>query len=133
MIESDFLLIFFNLNPLLVATIVLIFNFISLLIPAVKLNSVKKLFTSPAFVIGDFLTLPLATFLMINFYRNFEDQYLFAGLSFIVLAISIVFTLYSGMRFKLMHIYWVPHGVFHFLFGYMTLSFLLRSLWGGIL
>lgn len=131
MIRDDFLTTFLNLNPIIAALLVLIVNFISLIIPAIRLKSINKLFKNPAFVIGDFLILPFITFLIINFYKNFEGQYLFAGFTLIVLAITVLFTLYSGVRYKLMHIYWVPHGVFHSLFGYMTLNFLLRSLWGG--
>lgn len=141
MFNNDFLVLFLNLNPFTAALLVLIVNFVSLIIPAIRLKSINKLFKNPAFVIGDFLILPLITFLIINFYKNFEGQYLFARFSLIVLAITALFTLYSGVRFKLMRIHWVPHGIFHALFGYMTLVFVLRALldiaytksWGGVI
>lgn len=134
MIIKDFLLPFMSLSPIVAAILVLIFNFLSLLIPTIRLNSMRNLFTNPAFIIGDFLAIPLAALLIVLFYKDFKSipqDLTSVGFQITILIISFLLTLFSGIYFKLMKIYWVPHGIFHTLFGYLTLSFLLRA-YGGV-
>lgn len=134
MIGNDFLASFLKLPPALAGILVLIFNFLSILIPAIKLNSVRNLFTNPAFVIGDFLAIPLAAFLMALFYKDFKNipkELVSIEFQLVIFMIAFLLTLFSGIYFKLMKIYWVPHGTFYFLFSFVFFSFIVRG-YGGV-
>lgn len=112
-----------NINSLLFALIVLLFGFFSLLIPAVKLGLIKKLIRNPAFFVGDFILLPIVGFLIIDISLK--------EFNILILLVSLFVTLYSGIHFKLMKAYWVPHGIFYFTFTYLVLNFLFNEMRNG--
>ncbi len=100
--------------------ITLIFGFISLLPVAIKTNKVSTLFKNPAFVIGDFVLLPMASGVMTYFY---EIQW-----SWQVFIIALLITFMAGIKYKLLNIWWVPHGLFYLFFLYLLLGFMLDAL-----
>jgi hypothetical protein len=112
-----------NINPLTFAFMVLFVGLGSLLLPAIKKSSTRKLFSNPAFIIGDFMILPVVGFLV--FELSFKE------FSLIILIISLFLTLFSGIKFKLIKYYWVPHGIFYFTFTYIVLNYLYIAVRGG--
>lgn len=104
------------MNNISILFSVLGLNLITLLIPAIKLNSIHKLFNNPAFILGDFFILPLTFLLILNFNYKFE-------FSVFILILSIIYTIASGIKFNLLKIYWVPHGIFHIAFTYLVIDF----------
>ncbi len=115
-----------NLNPFLVGLITLLFGLSTLVIPAIKSNQVKVLFTNPAFLIGDFILLPLATILMAYYQQNFLTTQAL-GEWIYILALSLVIATVAGVNFNLLKIWWLPHGIFYLYFVYLLMTFLFMS------
>lgn len=86
-------------------TLSLLLNFFSLWIVTKKLNlSVKVLWQNPAFLIRDFILIPLY-FVTVFPYLNFDNQNLL-----LLTLLSMVITLFLGYYFKLLKLIWLFHG-----------------------
>lgn len=136
MTQNDFLQPLFVLHPLIVVLTVLVFNFISLLVPAIVKKTVKShLFNNPAFLIGDFFLLPLSSGSIALFYQLVTNPVaettnpMWTTSAFII---SIIFSIMHGLWYNFFHlryIAWVLHAVFFVLFGYLIITFISKGFW----
>lgn len=136
MAQNDFLYPLLALHPLLVALIVFISNFISLLIPAfVKKTVTTHLFKNPAFLIGDFFLLPVTSGLIALFYQHILNpvaETMSVGWTTVTFVLSVVLSFVHALRYNVVgvrYIAWLPHGVFFVLFGYLIITFISKGFW----
>lgn len=86
-------------------------------------KGIRKLFSNPAFVLGDFLLIPVYFALVGVYFQNNFGLLLSAQpwLLFFVALLAALITLFFGLEFRLLKPVWIPHGIFHWL---VVLSFL---------
>lgn len=101
----------------------LLLSFCSLLPVALQTRTTRKLI-NPAFVVGDFLILPFVTTVILT-----SSQTVLFPLHIIIILCSFVITIMAGIRFRLLSIWWLPHGLFFFFFLYILLAFFSNSFW----
>src|SRR5258708_7534740 len=126
----------YSLDPVAVFVFILLFDFLTLLIVAIKLKSVKTLFKNPGFFLGDFIVLPFAASLVSNFYQSFSvlPQELFsAEFNLINLFLALIISIAFGIHFKIIKnywlpLYWWPHGLFHVVYVYIISLFVMVAL-----
>lgn len=131
--QNDFLNPLFSLNPIIVALIVWFTGWGSLFLIAWKTNSISVvLLKHPGFMIGDFLLLPLAGFLITYFYQSVNSPMTFVtSMKFTYFAIifAVICTMLSALRSifitKNYHGIWsLPHITFIWFMVYILASFI---------
>lgn len=122
---------FYTFNPYISALIIFIAGFGSLLLVGIKTSTVKTIiFKNPAILIGDVLLLPFIGFLITStsqrvpdtFYSNQEPL-----LHFTIAVIALLLTMLSAWKFKLINVWWLPHGIFYWCMSYIILNFFLTQ------
>lgn len=136
MIQNDFLNPLFSMNPFIVAIIIWFTGWGSLFLIARKTNSITtNLLKHPGFMIGDFLLLPLAGFLITYFYQsvsNPTDSVMSVKFTYFALIFGFVYvvasTLGSIFVTNNLHGIWsIPHGIFIWLMAYILSGFISRG------
>jgi len=132
----DSLLALFTLRPIVVAGVILVTGWGSLLLIAWGTDSITEVFLkNPGFMIGDFLLLPFAGFLIARFYRQsakFRIPLISKRWTYVAVLlatfVTIIGTLYSTLISGSYHGLWsVPHTLFIWVMTYMVASFLLNG------
>ncbi len=110
----------------LFVAVAFLWGVLSLLIVAIKTNSVKTIFLKkPSIIIGDFFILPSIAGIIVSSTRNLDG--FFSGLStWVILLTSLFLTLISTFRNKLTHPLWIPHLAFYWFMTFIILDFLLK-------
>lgn len=136
--QNDFLDPLFSLNPFLVALIIWITGFGSLLLIAWRTNSITTiLLKNLGFMIGDFIMLPLAGFLITLFYQQINspvDFIISNNLTYPILVVALIITVLSGYATLFvwktlpLDISVIPHGIFYFFMTYILLNFFIKGL-----
>jgi len=136
MTQNDFLNPLFSLPPIVVALIIWFTGWGSLVLIAWRTNSVSTaLLKHPGFMIGDFLLLPLAGFLITYFYQSVSNpvtslasmKFTYFAIIFAVLC-TMLATLGSIFITKNYHGIWsVPHTIFIWFMVYILASFIPRG------
>ncbi len=136
MTQNDFLYPLFTLSPYIVAIIVLVWGFGSLLIVAIKTKTVMtRFFINPKFMLGDLFLLPLAGGLITFFYQEVSIPLSITTSplwNIVTLAISLFISLGVGAKLRLLSLKYIlglPHGLFHVFFTYLFLAFMSKGLW----
>ncbi len=112
-----------------VFVVALIDNFLSLYYVAQKSRLwSKRLFSNPAFLLGDFFLIPLY-FGVLAFFVEANYQIIRSLNPMHLLLISIfaaLVTLLFGLEFRMLRPIWIPHGIFHWLvvFSFSLLAFI---------
>lgn len=131
--ENYFLYPLLSVNPIFVFLLVLLANFLSLLPVAIKTKRLKMiLLKNPAFFVGDFILLPSIASLIAFFYQdNIKTSPLTSSQewSMLILLLSLAITFMAAIKFKLIKILWLPHGLFYFSFIYILITFLTNSVY----
>src|SRR5258708_16803845 len=126
----------YSLDPVVVFVFILLFDFLTLLIVAIKLKSVKTLFKNPGFFLGDFIVLPFAASLVSNFYQSFSvlPQELFSA-EFILINffLALIISISFGFNFKILKNYWLtlfwcPYVLFLVVYFFFLFFFVFVSL-----
>lgn len=129
---NNYLIYFYSLNPYLAAFFIFLFGFGTLLLVGIKTKTVKTiLFKNPAILIGDVLLLPLSGFLTTTIVQKTDSLSVFNQspiVSFTIAGIAILLTLFSALRFQLLHLWWIPHGVFYWFMSYLILDFVVMEI-----
>ncbi|MBI2596383.1 hypothetical protein HYW46_06665 [Candidatus Daviesbacteria bacterium] len=132
MTNNDFLNYLFNLQPTWVALLIFLWGVGSLLIVAAKTKTIKTvLFKNPGIVVGDFFLLPIAGGLITFFYQQVTNPVPVNNplWTLSIMFISLLLTIFSALRFKLLNILWLPHGLFYLFMSYIVLTFISKGLW----
>ena len=137
MTHNDFLKGLFATHPLLVAGVVLVTGWGSLLLIAWQSDAITNvLIKSPGFMIGDLILLPFAGLLITKFYQQIIDptasvtskRVPYAALILATLA-TIGATVYSMLVSGNYHGLWsVPHTIFIWFMAYIMIVFLFKGL-----
>ncbi len=131
MTENDILRPLLGLHPVVLAVIVWAWGYGSLLLAAIKTQSLRDLFTHPGFIVGDFFMLPIAAGLIAWFYHAVSDPVpsathvvwtLGAGVS------ALVLTIVSVVRSGNVEVWWWPHTGFYWFMTYLVTAFMGKSL-----
>lgn len=134
--QHDFLNPLFSLHPLVVALVILLTGWGSLFLIAWKTKTINTvLLGHPSFLIGDFLLLPLAGFLITYFYQSISNpsalvtttNWNYLSVIFAI-AITIVLATYSVITKSYNGVWSIPHTIFILFFVYILSNFLIRGL-----
>lgn len=133
--QNDFLNPLFSLHPILVALIIWVAGWGYLFLMALRTGEISALLKHPGNMIGDFLMLPLAGFLITLFYQsvgNPANIITSAKWMYVSLTISVFLTIFivlGGIFItKSKHTLWyVPHIVFSWVFAYIMINFLIKG------
>lgn len=128
--ENDIFWFLFKLHPLLVAVIVWLLGFGSLVLVAIKTKSLKEsIVKNPGVMIGDFFLLPSVGFLIAYTYQSVQasTDLLSSPYWNLILIIALILVLISAIRFNHKSLWWLPHNFFYFLMSYVVLTFLLKG------
>lgn len=128
--QNDFLASLLNINPLIFSSLIWFFGFGSIFLVAIKGKTVKKdLLRNPGFILGDFFVIPIIGGLISYFYQQVSNPLLITTSPYwnLTLIIAILITFYMGIKFKLMKLWWFPHGLFHVIFTYILINFLFKG------
>lgn len=125
----------YNLSPVAVFILIFLFDFLTLLVVAKKLKSVKILFENPAFFLGDFIVLPFAASLIFYYYQNlnfFPKELFLLQFNIINLILAFAISIWFGFHFRIIKnywlpLYWWPHGIFHVVYVFIISSFVIIS------
>lgn len=135
MTQNDFLHPLLSLPPIIVYLIVLTFGFGSLFFVAIRTKLVRNaLIKNPAFMIGDVFLLHAAGGLITFFYQQVVHPIPMTThpiWTTTTLLISLFITLAFGVKFKFLNkriMWWLPHGILHWLFTYLFLTFVTKGL-----
>ena len=98
----------------------------SLYLVAIRTKSLKSVFLKkPSILIGDFFIVPTVAGIIGNYYLDKGIDNLYSDtLAWLILIISLILTLISVVRFKLLHPLWLPHIVFYWFMTFIILLFL---------
>jgi len=133
MTQNDFLGPLFNLPPFVVAAVTFFWGFGSLVLYGFKTKSVKSVvLKSPGMMIGDFFIIPGITFLVTYFYQTVKNPLPATASSWWPLAtalIALLMAIVSGIRFKLVNRWILPHGLFYWFMVYILLTFFSKGLY----
>src|SRR3989344_170049 len=115
-----------NLTLFLIgALIIFVWGVGSLLLIAIKTNSLKSIFfKNPSILVGDFLLIPLIGGLITSSLKK-DSEFLSNPFLLISLISAGILTLASAWRNQLVNILWITHLAFYFTMAFLILSFLL--------
>jgi len=131
MTENDFLKPLFSSGPLVMAVLVLLWGFGSLVLVAIRTQTVGSVLLANLAFIGDLVLLPCAGFLITYFYRavtNAVDVVTSPVWNYGAGVLAVLLAAMSAARNDLISIWWAPHLTFYWFFAYMTISFLCKGL-----
>jgi len=115
----------FFLNSVLVFAVTLIINFFTLYLVASKTKKGRQtLLTSKAFLIGDFFLIPLYFVILFDYAINLSPVNLSNNVLSLATFFSGLIILSMGIKFKLLNLLWLPHGIFAW---FIVFSFLLTT------
>lgn len=133
MTQNDFLQSFYQLPPLLIAPIIWLWGFGSLLFLGWRTKSIKSVvLKSPGMIIGDFFIIPAIAALIPLAYQLVDNPLPATTSSewnIAILLIAFLLTIISLTRFKNWYVWFMPHGVFYFFFAYYLLNFLTKGVY----
>ena len=100
----------------------------SLLLVAIKTNSVKSVFLKkPSIIIGDFFILPIISVFIVGTFDGQLTGIISGQITFWAALFSFIATAISAFRNQLISLWWLPHLLFYWFFGFLFLSFLARK------
>ena len=129
---NDFLKPVLSLNPVAVALLIWFWGFGSLVLIAIRTNSLASvLLKHPGFMVGDFFLLPLTGLLIAYFYQHSgatatsvtSKLWTIGGAT-----LATILTLISILRNDLINIWFIPHGAFYWFMAYICITFFPRGL-----
>ena len=130
MTQNDFLRFLLDRSPVVVALAVWAWGYGSLLLIAVKTDSIRTLLRHPGFTIGDFFLLPLAAGLMTWFYHSVEDPVPVtqrAVFGYVMAVAAGVATFLSATRIGYFSPWLLPHLAFYWFMSYVALTFFAKG------
>ena len=117
-----------NIDPKFAALIVFVWGAGSLLLVAIRTNSVKSVFfKKPSIIIGDFFILPVVGGLIVYDIQLMEKGFwevLTSFSTYLLLIVSLILTGISAYRNQLLSVWWVPHLFFYYFMVFTVLYFL---------
>ena len=137
MTQNDFINPLFSLNPILVAVIIWLTGWGYLFLFALRTNSLDTFLRHPGFMIGDFLMLPLAGFLITFFYQQFTNPISLItskNWTYIALVIGLSLAVLSAYRTLFVwktapvDILIIPHFFFYWFISYILINFFIKGL-----
>ncbi|MEX2008464.1 MAG: hypothetical protein WD850_03175 [Candidatus Spechtbacterales bacterium] len=127
MTEGDFLAPLLNLSPLVVASVAWAWGFGSLVVVGVKTQTFRRnILKNPAVMVGDVLLLPVSAGLIVLFYQSVQQPLAETAVPAWSIAggiIASVITATFAVRFQLLNIWWLPHGLFFLFMAYLVVVF----------
>lgn len=133
MTEGDFLRPFLALHPAIVALVIWVWGFGSLVLVGLKTQTLKaSVFKNIPIMVGDFFLLPLSAALIVMFYQSVENplKALASPLwGIVAVAVAVILTLISASRFKLLNRWWLLHSLFYFFLSYLVITFFLKGIY----
>lgn len=131
MTQGDFLDFLFKLHPVVVALIVWIWGFGSLIIYGWKTKAIKTvILKSPGIMVGDFFLIPIITFLTVYFYQTVKNPLPAVTTpcwSLTSCLVGIILAAISAVRFRLINRWFFLHIIFYWLMAYIFLTFLTKG------
>lgn len=137
MTQNDFLKFFFDLPPFVVALIVWVWGFGSLVLYGLKTKAIKNVvLRTPGIIIGDFFIIPALAFMVVYFYQAIQNP-LPETSSFwwtlITCVVGLILAAISAIRFNLANRWFLPHILFYWFMVYIFLTFLTKGLYQLVL
>ncbi len=133
MTQGDFLKSLFDLSPFLVAFLIWIWGFGSLVIYGIKTKAVKSVvLKTPGIIVGDFFVIPTLGFLITYFYQTIGNSLPVTASpywSMITCLIALLLAAISAIRFDLVNRWFFPHIIFYWFMSYILLTFLTKGLY----
>lgn len=133
MAQGDFLKPLFDLSPFLVAFLIWLWGFGSLVFYGIKTKAIRSvILKTPGIIIGDFFIIPTLGFLITYFYQAIENPLVVTSSSCwsaVTCLIAIILATISAIRFDLVNRWFFPHTVFYWFMAYILLTFLTKGLY----